>query len=98
MLSRGFLDSRPVDATTHPSDSLEVKLLKDEVNSLRAQVKEARIKIKVLEKTCQQRSKGSSAEDGAGLLKKLKKIERMVLNSSVTCSDSVAEALDNVEI
>ena len=67
MLSRGFLDSRPVDATTHPSDSLEVKLLKDEVNSLRAQVKEARIKITVLEKTCQQRSKGSIAEDGAGL-------------------------------
>ena len=49
MLSKGFLDSRPVDATAHPSDSLEVKLLKDEVNSLRAQVKEAKLKINVLE-------------------------------------------------
>ena len=32
------------------------------------------------------------------MLSKLKVIERMVFSSSVTCSDSVAEALDKVEM
>ena len=54
MLSKGLLDKCMLDATPHPSDPLEVKLLKDEVLSLRTQVKEAKLKINILERNCQQ--------------------------------------------
>jgi len=42
MCSRGFLHNYRLDATPDSKDSLEVKLLKDEVVELREQLTEAR--------------------------------------------------------
>ena len=38
MLSQGLLKDYKIDATQHPNDPLEVKLLKDEVANLRNQL------------------------------------------------------------